>query len=126
MKNKQTIVLITCVAPKHKKAMPAKDLYLGVLFKQLMLYARSLGPDKIFILSGKYHLLHLDTIIEPYDLNLNIQSETYQQLWAVQVLDQLRAEADLEQDRFVLLTNATYRKYLTPQLHNYEVPMEIK
>ncbi|MCP4439217.1 MAG: hypothetical protein GY810_09780 [Aureispira sp.] len=122
----QTIVLVTCVAPKHKEAMPAKDLYLGVLFRQLMLYARSIGPDKIFILSGKHHLLHLDTIIEPYDLNLNTQSETYQQLWASVVLDQLRGEADLEKDRFVFLTNATYRKHLTPHINRFEVPMEIK
>lgn len=65
------VVLISC----GKKKLPAKaiasDLYVSSLFKKNLQFGRSLSPDKIFILSAKYGLIHLDEAIDPYDLTLN-------------------------------------------------------
>jgi cytoplasmic iron level regulating protein YaaA (DUF328/UPF0246 family) len=119
------IVLVTCVAPKLTKAAAAKKIYIGPIFEKLMHYALNIDPDKIFILSGKYGLLHLDDVIEPYDVNLNLVSEEILQIWSNQVLADLAKEADLEQDLFVFLTNETYRKYLIDKINHFEVPLKI-
>ncbi|HEB61861.1 MAG TPA: hypothetical protein ENI82_01805 [Bacteroidetes bacterium] len=121
----KTIVLVTCVKPKRNQKSAAKDLYQGELFEQLMNYAHSLNPDQIFILSGKHHLLHLETEIEPYDLNLNHQSEEALIAWSNKVLQQLAQIADLRKDLFVYLTNDVYRKYLSQHTPNFKVPFVI-
>ena len=68
------IVLISCVSRKGNKKAKAKDLYKGPLFTNSLAYGESLNPDKIFVLSAFYHLLDLDTEIEPYDVTLSYVS----------------------------------------------------
>jgi len=125
MKVKNTIVLVTCVAPKRNHACAAKHLYQGPLFQSMMKYAHALNAKKIFILSGKHHLLPLDTIIAPYDVNLEQVPETDLQEWSKTVLNQLRQEANLKEDHFVFLTSPTYRKYLVKAMNFYDVSFDI-
>ncbi len=125
MKTKNIIVLVTCVAPKQNHACAAKDLYQGPLFERMMKYADALSPKKIFILSGKHHLLHLDTIIAPYDVNLEQVPEADLLQWSETVLDQLRQEAHLKDDHFVFLTSPTYRKYLLKAINSFDVSFDI-
>ena len=121
------VVLVTCVAPKKAYKCKAKDLYQGALFKQLMDFAEGIKPDKMFILSGKHHLLALDTEIKPYDLNLNNMPEMELRDWSNRVLKELREEkCDLENDYFYLLTNKIYRKYLVKEIVHFEVPFYIE
>ncbi|KKL51374.1 hypothetical protein LCGC14_2296130 [marine sediment metagenome] len=44
--------------------------------------------------------------------------------WADRVHEQLQTCCDLRRDHFILLAGQNYRKYLTPYLTSYEVPME--
>lgn len=125
MKTTHTIVLVTCVAPKRNHSCAAKDLYQGPLFQRMMTYAHSLNAKKIFILSGKHHLLHLDTVIAPYDLNLEHVPEADLLQWSEMVLNQLRQEANLQEDHFVLLTSPTYRKYLVREMNSYDISFDI-
>jgi len=122
----QKIVLVTCVKPKNNYKCAAKNLYQGDLFKQLMDFAKAKNPTKIFILSGKHHLLDLDTEIEPYDVNLNKVSEEELKDWSVKVLEQLKEKGcNLKEDYFYLLTNDVYRKYLVQEIKHFEVPFYI-
>ena len=66
----RTIVLISCVKKKASQPRPARELYISDLFRKSLKYAQSLSPDAIYILSAKYGLLSLDTVIEPYDVTL--------------------------------------------------------
>ena len=92
-----------------------------------MHFADAEKPDKVFILSGKHHLLKLEEIIEPYDVNLNLVSEEALVTWSNKVLNQLKAEGcDLEKDYFYLLTNETYRRHLMTEIKQYEVPFYIE
>ena len=59
------IVLISCVSKKLAVKSKAENLYSSVLFKYNLRYAKSLNPEKIFILSAKYGLLSLDDEVEP-------------------------------------------------------------
>ncbi len=123
---RNTIVLVTCVAAKKNLRCQVKDMYLGQLFQDLMNHAEALHPDKIFILSGKYHLLRLDDLIEPYDVNLNLVSEDELIIWSETVLRQLSEEVDLKDDHFVFLASDRYCKYLIKHIRNYEIPFEVE
>jgi hypothetical protein len=81
-------------------------------------------PDQIFILSAKYGLVTLDEEIEPYDLTLNRMSAKDVKNWAERVVSDLANHADLQQDQFIFLAGAKYRKYLIPHLANFEIPFE--
>lgn len=118
------IVLISCAAKKDKRKRKAKDLYLSDLFKKNLAYGRSLNPDKIFILSAKYNLLELDREIEPYDLTLNNFKKDELKQWTSKTIEQLSKESDLQNDIFIILAGAKYRKYLEVHLKNKEIPMK--
>ena len=82
------IVFISCVSKKLDKKAKAEDLYISPLFKMNLIYAKSLSPSKIFILSAKYGLLNLEDIISPYDLTLNTMKITEVKSWAEKVRKQ--------------------------------------
>lgn len=121
------IILVTCVAPKRKYKCAAKDLYQGQLFEKLMQFAEAQNPAAIFILSGKHHLLALETEIAPYDVNLNHVSEEALKDWSTKVLKQLvEAGYDLQNDYFYLLTNEVYRRHLVSEMKHFEAPFYIE
>ena len=66
----------------------------------------------------------LDDEIEPYDLTLNTMSANEITQWAEGVLRQLSDKADLQNDQFIFLAGAKYRKYLIPYMANVQVPIE--
>jgi cytoplasmic iron level regulating protein YaaA (DUF328/UPF0246 family) len=102
----------------------AKDLYISTLFKLNLAYAKSLNPDKIFILSAKYGLVNLGEEIEPYNTTLNIMHSKEIKEWASNVIEKLSKVADLKNDEFVFLAGNRYRKFLVPRTKNYKVPLE--
>lgn len=120
----QKIILISCVSKKQSYTAKAKDLYISPLFRKNLAHAQRLKPDTVYILSAKYGLLDLETEIEPYDLTLNNMSVSEIKAWAKEVLAQLSAKTNLQQDHFIFLAGAKYRKYLTPHISSFEVPME--
>jgi len=117
------IILLSCVSKKLSHQARAEELYTSPLFKFTLKYAKSLQPDKIFILSAKYGLLNLDDEILPYNLTLNNLKEKERKSWAEKVLEKLKQRADLEKDEIIFLAGEKYRKHLLPHIKNYKVPM---
>jgi hypothetical protein len=120
----KTIVLIACAAKKVSHRARAAELYVSPLFTANLRYARSLRPDAIYILSAKHGLLALDQEVEPYDLTLNTMPVAQVRAWAGHVVAQLRGQADLQNDRFILLAGSKYRKFIVPHLAHWEAPLE--
>lgn len=118
------IVLISCASKKLPEKAKATDIYISPLFKLNKKYAKSLNPDKIFILSAKYELLNQEEIIEPYNETLNKMSSKEIEKWAKKVLTKLRKVSNLKKDEFIFLAGEKYRKYLIPHLKNYEIPLK--
>ena len=118
-----TIFLISCVSKKLSHKARARDLYISPLFRMNLKYAQQFSPQKVFILSAKYGLVHLDEEIKPYDVTLNKMSARERRNWAAKVALQLQDECDLENDHFVILAGQKYRQYLLPHLKSYEVPL---
>ena len=118
------IILISCVSKKLSKKSKAESLYISPLFKFNLKFAKQMNPDKIFILSAEHHLLPLDKEIEPYNKTLNTMKSDEIKEWAGIVLNQLRKEANLNQDKFIFLAGERYRKFLVPHINNYEIPLK--
>jgi len=97
------IILISCVSKKLNKKTRARDLYISPLFKYNLKYAKSLNPDKIFILSAKHGLIDLNDKIEPYDKTLNKMSKAERQEWAKNVINKLKNIVNLEKDKIIFL-----------------------
>jgi hypothetical protein len=118
------IVLISCVSKKQKTQSKAKDLYISPLFKKNLQYAKSLNPDKIYILSAKYGLINLDTKIDPYDQTLNKMSQNQIKDWSNSILNELKKSSNINTDEFIFLAGIKYRKYILPFIKNYKIPMQ--
>lgn len=120
----KTIALVTCVKEKQNEACAAKDLYKGALFAQWMGHANK-HADEVYILSGKHHVLQLDQIIEPYDLNLDDATTEEQMKWSHQVIQQIKSLCDMDQCHFIVMTTPVYYQYLLPEMKSYEIPFKI-
>lgn len=118
----KTIILISCCKDKLKNKAKAEDMYISEGFKLRLEYAKLCNPDSIFILSGKYGLLNLDTEIEEYNICLSEMDAHYQEEWADKVLSSLSSYSDLEKDKFIILAEESYFKNLTAELKHYETP----
>lgn len=66
------LIIITCGKSKRPTESPAWRMYTGTYFKMQMRWAihTAATAQNIRILSAKYGLIPLDTIIHPYDLRM--------------------------------------------------------
>lgn len=60
------IAILSCSKNKTKLPMPARDVYIGPLFKWARRYAE-LTCDDMRIISARLGLLEPDTIVQPYE-----------------------------------------------------------
>jgi len=118
-----TIVLISCVSQKLNHSDYAEKLYTSSLFKKSLAYAKSLKPNKIFILSAKYGLVNLNDKKEPYDVTLNKMTVEERKKWAKKVICQLNKTCNLNEDHFIILAGKKYREFLVKHLKSYCIPM---
>lgn len=120
----KTIVLLSCVSQKLDTPHSAEELYTSALFKKSLSYAKSLRPDKIYILSAEHGLLPLDRVIAPYNKTLNKMRISDRREWGQRVVDALREQCDLDNDHFTILAGMKYREFIFAELKHCEVPME--
>jgi hypothetical protein len=132
------IVLISCTSRKQTNKAKAKDLYKGPLFKNSLDFGQSFKPDKIFILSALHHLLDLNKVTEPYNVTLSyvppkkrknglkILTETEKNEWGNKVIEQLKREADIHKDEFIVLAGKEYIKPIESYISNLKKPLENK
>jgi len=118
------IALISCVSKKLSIKARAEDMYVSPYFIYNLKYARKLKPDDILILSAKYGLISLEDEIEPYDVTVNEMGASQRSTWASKVIEQIKAEVDLEKDHFIILAGEKYRQYLIPHFKSYEIPLK--
>jgi hypothetical protein len=121
----ENIALISCVSKKCLHRAKAENMYISILFKKTLKYAKNiLKADKIFILSAKYGLLPLNKEIDPYNVTLISMTSVERQKWADLVVKQLKGECDISHDKFYILAGKKYYEDLIPHLKNHEIKME--
>jgi hypothetical protein len=119
----KTIVFIACVRRKESGPCAAVDFYDSAWFKKICDYAKSLCPDKIYILSTKYGLVDSEQILEGDDETLNNVTPKQRKVWAEKVLSQMSAAGIRFDDKVFFLAGKKYRENLIDNFSNAEVPM---
>lgn len=105
------IALVSCVGKKGPSPAPAQDLYASPLFQRQREWATA-RCDTWFILSGKHGLLRPEDVIEPYDLELKVQSRQQKREWSEQVLSRIQRE-------FGSLKGAYFEIYAGAEYHTH-------
>jgi hypothetical protein len=120
----QKVVFISCVKRKKSTPCAAINFYDSSWFKKARDYAKSLNPDRIYILSAKHGLVDAAQEISPYDETLNKMGRAARTAWADKVLDQMeRAGIDFNCNA-IFLAGQRYRENLIHRFPNATVPME--
>ena len=88
------IVLVGCSQTKAPAAAPARDLFVGPLFRKARLYAERSGAPW-YVLSAKFGLLDPDEVVSPYDVYLGNCSVQYRSAWGGWVVAQLAEREQL-------------------------------
>jgi hypothetical protein len=79
----KTLRLVGCGKTKAAAPCPAKELYLGQLFRLARAHVEATGDDWA-ILSAKHGLVWPDDLVEPYEQRMHTSSEM-RRWWAGQV-----------------------------------------
>jgi hypothetical protein len=105
----KTIVLVGCGKTKLDHPAPAKDLYIGPLFKKARAYAERVG-DEWAILSAKHFLVLPDEVIAPYERKLESLHGDYlrQWIWNTNWFIRCRWETWKNKVRFICLAGKEY------------------
>ena len=112
-------VFLSCTKEKENKKCKACEMYSpSSLFSKSYEYAKSLNPDRIYILSAKHHLLRLDDVIEPYNQTLKDASVEERKEWTEEVLKQMKdAHIDFNAKTYFFCGN-DYIEFLKEQFPN--------
>ena len=117
------IVFISCASKKLSHTARAKYLYISPLFKKSLAFARSLSPDKIFILSAKYGLVNLEQELKPYEQTLSTMSVYEIKHWSEKVKSQMKEKINFETSEAVFLAGEKYRRHLIRLFKKNQVPL---
>lgn len=93
------LAILGCSSSKQDYPCSAQEMYSKYIFKRIQLGFLKTAYDKVLILSGKYRLVELVDIIEPYEISFsyrkrvttvrNIASNEYKEKWGEDVVKQL-------------------------------------
>jgi hypothetical protein len=105
------IGLVGCVKTKDTTARRAKDLYLSPLFAGRRNHvARTC--NRWWILSAQHGLVHIEDVLEPYDVTLIGASRAERRAWSSAVLSSIDKRVIANKgDTFELHAGADYRLY---------------
>lgn len=105
----KTVVLVGCGKLKLGRAVPAKDLYIGPLFKKARAYAERTG-DEWAVLSAKHFLVMPDEVIGPYERTLGKLDRDHlkQWIWNTNWFIRSRWETWKNPVRFICLAGKDY------------------
>ena len=79
-------VVIPCGGAKLDQPAPARDLYIGSMFRDQLATALTMTtPEQIRILSAKHGLIALDEIVAPYDLKMGQKASVTSETLAAQL-----------------------------------------
>jgi len=113
----RTLVITSCSKEKLDHPAPAKDLYVGTLFRLVRQYAERNQYD-LRIISAKYGLVTPDQKLEPYDLQIQNTGDVDRvQKLALPELHKIWGEYG----RVVVIMGKQYRKVINPIL-KHQVP----
>lgn len=112
-------IFLSCTKEKETKRCKAREMYMpSSLFSKSYEYAKTLNPDKIYILSAKHHLLPLSREIAPYNYTLKDAGEDERKEWAEEVIKQMKSHGVDFDAKTYFFCGEAYLKYLRDYFPN--------
>jgi len=106
--------LVGCGRTKAASEQPAKDLYLGTLFKWARAYAETFC-DEWVILSARHGVLLPDELVEPYEQSISSMRLTEREAWGERAASYLNQSYRGLRVRYVGLAGWEYLRHLRLQ-----------
>lgn len=116
MNTKNKVALVACSSMKSSVPKPAGEFYEGSLHKKQLTFAQEaleLTTNQIYIVSAKYELVPLTTVIEPYDVVLSSLSPSQRRVWGRNVVNSL-LERHPDVELVYLMAGKYYRDAVEP------------
>lgn len=117
---RRRVCLVGCGSAKAPKPAPAKELYIGNLFRAARLYAERRADDWR-ILSARYGLLHPERRVAPYNMRLNC-GERQVAFWAQIAASGLVYEMKTRHLEVVCLAGENYADPVCGVLESWGIP----
>lgn len=117
---RRVVCLVGCGASKTSRPAPAKDLYIGNLFRAARLYAER-KSDAWRILSARYGLLNPDRRVEPYNMKL-CNGERQRAFWGQIAASGLVYEMKTRNLEVIALAGADYAEPVCRVLESWGIP----
>lgn len=119
------IIFLSCTKQKQNATCMAKEMYsASQWFRGGYLYALSLKPERVYILSAKYGLLSPEQVISPYNQTLSGARDGEVRRWSTAVYRQMVAQGINFNDEAVFLCGKNYRKYLQRLFPKAQAPLK--
>lgn len=100
--------LVTCSKEKVNFRTEAYNLYSASPDFRLNIAYAIENYDDVFIASGKFGLLELETVLDPYDVWIGLWDQNDQNLWGIDMVRRLRAKGYDTDCEFVLHVDDMY------------------
>lgn len=112
-------IFLSCTKEKESKRCRAHEMYMpSSLFSKSYTYAKTLNPDKMYILSAKHHLLPLSREIAPYNYTLKDASAEERKEWAEEVVKQMKSHGVDFNAKTYFFAGEAYIEYLREYFPN--------
>ena len=106
----KVLVINSCSQGKQPQPAPAREFYTGQLFRMVRKFSELHGFEQR-ILSGKYGLLTLDDLVDPYDLKITTKAD----IKRVQEKCLYRlVELHKTYDTIIIILGKKYREVISP------------
>lgn len=109
------VVLISCGSSKQSRPMPAKDLYIGPLFRSASRYAQAVGC-RWYIVSALHGLVSPQQVLRPYDAFIRNMSPRRRLALGCRVVNELALREPARTTTVELHLGKAYRDALNPWL----------
>lgn len=128
--NRMLTYVIPCGGAKLDHAAPARQLYVGQMFRHTLTSvealaagdeAAGLGPVRVLILSARHGLVELDTVLDPYEQRIDKPGAVTVDTVAAQAL---ALGIDWGQGEVYSLLPAPYRRLLDEALRRHDVYLQ--
>lgn len=101
------VALVGCAKNKRSLSAPARDLYLGPLFRAAIAYAE-LAAEEAYVASAFHGLVALDQVIGPYDRSIDDLKKKERLPWGDRVIGSLAARFPGLRPELLILAGAGY------------------
>ncbi len=117
------MIIVGCGKAKCREARPARDLYIGTLFRASRCYAELTG-ERWLILSAAHGVVSPETVLGPYDQRMCLGASAAMR-WARLAADAIESRLEERRERVEILAGKDYAGPLAKELRERGARVEL-